>query len=70
MALSKHPRRFILKVTEINAKLLVDEDYMFDRDDIDEVVIEFAGKIMPSTKKRLELAINEANYKLIDKVLT
>lgn len=62
MALSKHPRIFILCVNEIEADLLN------DRDD-DEVVIEFAGKVMPSTKERIYKALHN-DPALRDRVLT
>lgn len=64
MALSKHPRRFILTVTEIDCDILTDHV------DEDEVVIKFAGKVMPSTKDRISKAFGLGEVTLEDKVLT
>ncbi len=63
MALDKNPRRFILTVTEIDCDLLPDSY-------ADEVMIQFAGKVMPSTKDRIFKTLIAGDVQLKDKVLT
>lgn len=63
MALDKNPRCFILTVTEIDARLNMEEG-------IDEVEVKFAGKVLPSTKKRLIKALDEGYFTLSEKTLS
>lgn len=69
MGLDNSPRRFTLTVTEINANVISKPGKKKSNTD-DFVVIEFAGHVMPSTKKRLERALAAGQFQLIDKVLT
>jgi len=70
VALDNNPRRFVLTVTEIDANLSTPKNTSKKKAPADAVVIEFAGHVMPSTKKRLERALAAGNFTLIDKVLT
>lgn len=63
MSLSKHSRRFILTVSDIECELLPDKSN-------DELVIVFAGKVLPSTKDRFYRAVRELSVVFEDKVLT
>lgn len=68
MALSKHPYKIVLHVTEIDLSLNMGASE--DRgEEFDQVEIKFHGKVMPSTKKRIMAAIDNADYDLTDKVL-
>jgi hypothetical protein len=68
MALSKHPYKLVLHVTEIDVSLNMGASE--DRgEEFDLVEIQFHGKVMPSTKKRIREAISNADYDLTDKVL-
>ena len=68
MALSKHPYKLVLHVTEVDLELNIGASE--DRgEEFDEIVLKFHGKVMPSTKKRILAAISNGDYDLVDKVL-
>lgn len=64
MALDPNPRRFRLTVEMVDVNLLDNEtrDKRLGGEDHDFVEICFAGKIYPSTRRRIEQALMECSF--------
>ena len=67
MALDNHARRFKLRVTEIEVNLL--ESQWREEIEGDFVEVEFAGKLLPSTRKRIKKALQDDDFDLLDRKL-
>ena len=67
MALDKHPRRFTLKVTEIEVALL--EAQWREETDSDVVDIEIQGKLLPTTYIRIHEAIKVGWFNINQRTL-
>lgn len=61
MALSPHPRKFTLHVTDVDCDLGSEFTKTGGQD---EVEIIFHGKVTPKTKERIDNALLEGNYKI------
>lgn len=67
MALDKHQRRFRLTVTEIDVGILPSNRRKGTEGDL--VQVEFAGKLLPSTKKRIHQALAKGNWDITERHL-
>lgn len=60
MPLSRHPRKFVLHVDNINIDVSRPTDC---------VEIVFAGKVLPSTRERIVTQLKEGNFTVVEKRL-
>jgi hypothetical protein len=67
MALDSHPRRFILIVHDVEAMPL--DARSREQFAGDFVEIEFEGKLLPSTRKRLISALLDEHFELVERTL-